>query len=56
MGAHRYIVIQQIRTMPIYGQNAREYPLSVHNRYHAIYVSCQFSSENLQRAAQLHFF
>ena len=43
-------IIQQIRTMPIYGQRAR-YLSSVDNGYPAVYVGRQVSSEILQRSA-----
>ena len=37
-------IIQQIRAMPIYSQQAR-YLSSVHNRYPVIYVGCQVFTE-----------
>ncbi len=40
------IIIQQMRALPIYGQNINVF-VTVHNRYPAIYVACEDSTEVL---------
>ena len=47
-----YLITQQARAMPIYGQKA----IVICNRYPAIYVDRQDSSEILQSAAQPQLF